>query len=95
MPIDISVLFAILSLIADILYLYKVNMTNNSYAQVNVNITRDDLDKLTRLMADDDFVSRSAFVRRLIRQEWMRRYQPVQMVAVEPAGESTVPNLHC
>jgi metal-responsive CopG/Arc/MetJ family transcriptional regulator len=42
--------------------------------QVNTSITEEDAKMLDRMAAEDGFDNRSAFVRRLIRQEWARRY---------------------
>ncbi len=42
--------------------------------QVNVSITEEDARMLDRMMVEDAYDNRSAFVRRLIRQEWARRY---------------------
>ena len=42
--------------------------------RVNVNLKDDDAKMLDRMMVEDAYDNRSAFVRRLIRQEWARRY---------------------
>ena len=42
--------------------------------QVNVSMTLKDLQMIERMMREDAYDNRSAFVRRLIRQEWDRRY---------------------
>lgn len=43
------------------------------FIQVNVNLTEEDARVLDRMMAEDGFDNRSAFVRRLVRQEWQAR----------------------
>ena len=48
---------------------------------ITVYVDKEDSAKVDRMMADDAIYSRSAFVRRMIRQEWQRRYQPVRLVA--------------
>lgn len=59
------------------------------FTQVNVNITDEDARMLDRMMVEDAYDNRSAFVRRLIRQEWARRYgQPNAAVRVEQAIEA-------
>jgi|GEM_PF-6259851 len=42
--------------------------------QVNVSMNDDDIRMLDQMMIEDAFDNRSAFVRRLIRQEWARRH---------------------
>lgn len=42
------------------------------YIQTNVSITKEDADKLDKLMKLHYLDNRSAFIRRLIRQEWVR-----------------------
>ena len=44
------------------------------FVQVNVNVTEEDARMLDRMMVEDAYDNRSAWVRRLIRQEWYRRY---------------------
>ena len=44
--------------------------------QVNVSITAEDAKLLDKMMVEDAFDNRSAFVRRLIRLEWQRRNKP-------------------
>jgi len=51
--------------------------------QVNTSITEEDAKMLDWMMVEDGFDNRSAFVRRLIRQEWARRYS-------QPNGGVTV-----
>lgn len=55
---------------------------------VNVNLEKTDFKKLETLMEEDGFTSnsRSAFMRRLIRQEWARRHP--ELVEVEKAEKS-------
>lgn len=58
------------------------------FVQVNVNITDEDARMLDRMMVDDAYDNRSAFVRRLIRQEWARRYSQPSPLTVEQAMEA-------
>jgi hypothetical protein len=44
----------------------------DEYIQTNVSITREDAEKLDKLMQLHFLDNRSAFIRRLIRQEWVR-----------------------
>jgi len=54
--------------------------------QINTSITEEDAKMLDRMAEEDGFDNRSAFVRRLIRQEWARRYsQPNAGVTVAQA----------
>ena len=54
--------------------------------QVNTSITDEDARMLDRMMVEDGFDNRSAFVRRLIRQEWARRYsKPNPLISVADA----------
>ena len=54
--------------------------------QVNINLKDDDAKMLDRMMVEDAYDNRSAFIRRLIRQEWARRYsQPNAGVTIEQA----------
>ncbi len=56
------------------------------WLQMNVNVTEEDLKMLDFMAAEDGYDNRSAFVRRLIRQEYARRYsQPNPLVTVEQA----------
>jgi len=51
------------------------------YIQTNVSITKEDADKLDKLMKLHYLDNRSAFIRRLIRQEWVRvTGEPVSVV---------------
>lgn len=43
------------------------------FVQTNVNLTEEDAAHLDQMMAEDAYDNRSAWVRRLIRQEWARR----------------------
>lgn len=57
-----------------------------NYQQMNVSISDEDANILDRLMTEDAYDNRSAFVRRLIRQEWARRYsQPNVTVTIDQA----------
>lgn len=56
------------------------------FTQVNVNITDEDAKFLDQMMIEDAYDNRSAFIRRLIRQEWARRYsQPNPVINVAEA----------
>lgn len=56
------------------------------FVQVNVNITGEDVKMLDRMMREDAYDNRSAWVRRLIRLEWARRYsQPNPAISVADA----------
>ena len=56
----------------------------------SVTISEDDANKLDQMMNEDMFISRSAFIRKLIRQEWQRSYQPVRMVSDVVAAEQSL-----
>lgn len=60
--------------------------------QVNTSVTEEDARMIDRMMVEDGFDNRSAFVRRLIRQEWARRYsQPnpfITLAEAEAAGKA-------
>jgi len=43
------------------------------FVQVNVNVTEEDARMIDRMMVEDAYDNRSAWVRRLIRLEWARR----------------------
>lgn len=61
-------------------------MTDDTYVQMNVNISTEDARMVDYMAREDGFDNRSAFIRRLIRQEWARRYsQPNPAVTVEQA----------
>lgn len=54
--------------------------------QMNVAVTDEDAQMVDRMMVEEGYENRSAFVRRLIRQEWARRYsQPNPVITVEEA----------
>jgi len=53
--------------------------------QVNTSITEEDAKMLDYMMVEDGFDNRSAFVRRLIRQEWARRYSKPSPLTIEDA----------
>lgn len=56
------------------------------FVQMNINLTDDDARKVDHMAREDAYENRSAFMRRLIRQEWLRRYsQPNQATAIEQA----------
>ena len=44
------------------------------YTQANINLTKDDANMVDFMMKSDGDVIRSAFVRKLIRKEWERRF---------------------
>ncbi len=44
------------------------------YTQANINLTKDDANMVDAMMKSDGDVIRSAFVRKLIRKEWERRF---------------------
>ncbi|GAP11781.1 hypothetical protein BECAL_02974 [Bellilinea caldifistulae] len=55
------------------------------FVQVNVNVTEEDARMIDRMMVEDAYDNRSAWVRRLIRLEWLRRHgntSPVEGEAV-------------
>lgn len=53
--------------------------------QVNTSITEEDAKMLDRMMVEDGFDNRSAFIRRLIRQEWARRYSQPSPLPINQA----------
>jgi metal-responsive CopG/Arc/MetJ family transcriptional regulator len=56
------------------------------FVQINVNVTLSDAAAVDRMMMDDAIDNRSAFIRRLIRQEWARRFsQPNPVISVADA----------
>ena len=60
----------------------------DSFVQVNTNLTGEDARMLDRMMVEDGFDNRSAFFRRLVRQEWARRYsKPNSLVTLEQAQD--------
>ena len=59
------------------------------YTQVNINLTLEDARMLDRMAADDAYENRSPFMRRLVRQEWARRYsQPNPIVTLGEAVQA-------
>lgn len=56
---------------------------------VSIRFNTDDMDKLNAMIEDDMFESKGSFIRKLIRQEWQRRYQPVRMVSDVVAAEQS------
>lgn len=48
-------------------------MTNEMF-QTGINLTKDDARMIDRMTFEDGSDNRSAFVRKLIRQEWARRH---------------------
>ncbi len=60
--------------------------------QVNVNLDEASAQVLDRMAAEDGFDNRSAFVRRMIRQEAARRYRVVSVSTLpHPPGAQEVP----
>lgn len=56
------------------------------FVQVNVNVTEEDARMIDRMMVEDAYDNRSAWVRRLIRLEWARRYsKPNPLISVADA----------
>lgn len=56
------------------------------FVQINVNVTASDAADVDRMMTEDAIDNRSAFIRRLIRQEKARRIsQPQPVISVEQA----------
>jgi metal-responsive CopG/Arc/MetJ family transcriptional regulator len=46
-----------------------------------VSITTNDLLKLDQMASEDAYLNRSYIIRKLIRQEWERRHQPVRLIS--------------
>lgn len=65
------------------------------FEQVNTNLTIEDVRMLDVLMREDGYENRSPYFRRLIRQEYARRYsQPSAVISVADAmaaGEAIAP----
>ena len=51
------------------------------FVQMNTSITLEDKTLLDQMCREDYFLSCSAFVRKLIRQEWERRHQAVKLIS--------------
>ncbi|RMG02007.1 MAG: hypothetical protein D6735_10980 [Acidobacteria bacterium] len=49
------------------------------FVQININVTKEDARMVDRMMFEDAYDNRSAFIRRLIRQEWARRHTSSQI----------------
>jgi len=64
------------------------NEMAEDYIQTNVSITKEDAEKLDKLMQLHFLDNRSAFIRRLIRQEWVRVTGEPVIVARDPGEES-------
>lgn len=59
---------------------------NEERIQININVTAEDARMIDYMMAEDMIDNRSMFMRRLIRQEWARRYsKPNPAISVEQA----------
>ena len=63
----------------------------DEYIQTNVSITKEDAEKLDKLMQLHFLDNRSAFIRRLIRQEWVRvTGEPVSVVDAMLQSDTSV-----
>jgi metal-responsive CopG/Arc/MetJ family transcriptional regulator len=62
-------------------------MMDKKFSQVTINLEQEDVKALTDLMRKDGFTynMRSAFLRRLIRQEWQRRQK--EAAGSNPTGK--------
>lgn len=49
-------------------------MESKDNYQVNININQVEFDQLATMLLSEKELNRSAFIRRLIRQEWARRH---------------------
>ncbi len=60
---------------------------DKKFSQVTINLEQEDVKALTDLMRKDGFTynMRSAFLRRLIRQEWQRRQK--EAAGSNPTGK--------
>lgn len=59
------------------------------FIQVNTNLTKEDTQMLDWMMKQDAIENRSAWVRRLIRQEWARRFsQPNPALTLDEAVQA-------
>ncbi|HQM01174.1 MAG TPA: hypothetical protein PLH98_11560, partial [Ruminococcus flavefaciens] len=62
-------------------YIYQIRyaggMMNKKFSQVAINLEQEDVKALSDMMRKDGFTDnmRSAFLRRLIRQEWQRQQE--------------------
>ena len=68
---------------------YVKDKSKNLDLLVSIRFSKDDMDKLNAMIEDDMFDSKGSFIRKLIRQEWQRRYQPVRLVADVVAAEQS------
>jgi Arc/MetJ-type ribon-helix-helix transcriptional regulator len=64
------------------------------FVQTNINLTEEDSKVLDLMMVEDAYDNRSAFVRRLIRLEWQRRQQLVEMAKTPTTMTMTLPDRH-
>ena len=62
---------------------------NKKFSQVTINLEQEDVKALSDLMRKDGFTynMRSAFLRRLIRQEWQRQQEESDQKAEENHDE--------
>jgi antibiotic biosynthesis monooxygenase (ABM) superfamily enzyme len=59
------------------------------YFQTNINLTEEDARKVAIMSSNDGIENRSAWMRWLIRQEWIRRHPnltPAVVAATQPGG---------
>lgn len=61
-------------------------MTNEMF-QTGINLTKDDARMVDRMTFEDGSDNRSAFIRKLIRQEWARRHPEDGFNPRPPRGE--------
>lgn len=58
-------------------------MESKDNYQVNININQVEFDQLATMLLSEKELNRSAFIRRLIRQEWERRHGDEKEESVE------------
>ena len=57
--------------------------------QINISVSAEDARMVDQMMVEDAYDNRSAFMRRLIRLEWARRYsQPNPAVTLQQASNA-------
>jgi Arc/MetJ-type ribon-helix-helix transcriptional regulator len=55
----------------------------DKFIQTNINLTEEDDSHVDQMMKQDGFDNRSAFIRKVVRQEWARRVsQPNQEISI-------------
>jgi Arc/MetJ-type ribon-helix-helix transcriptional regulator len=62
-------------------------MPLEKYTQVNVNLTDQDATWVDQMMLEDGFDNRSAFIRRLVRSEYSRRYAQITQTMIKNLEE--------